>query len=173
MRNILLKDAPQTRAISPTLATRRTSLIWLALAALTIAFLPAPASVAAPTDRHIHLEASRFAYVPAVIAVSPGDRVTIEFEAADVVHGLYLDGYSLDLIAEPGQTARLTFVADRPGTFRFRCSVTCGPLHPFMIGKLSVGPNWLLYRASGLSLLSVIAGLLLIKRQAQRDAKRP
>jgi hypothetical protein len=38
-----------------------------------------------------------------------------------------------------------------------------------MIGKLSVGPNWLLYRAIGLSLLSVIAGLLLIKRQAQRD----
>jgi heme/copper-type cytochrome/quinol oxidase subunit 2 len=95
--------------------------------------------------------------------------VTIEFKAADVVHGLYLDGYSLNLIAEPGQTARLTFVADRPGTFRFRCSVTCGPLHPFMIGKLSVGPNWLLYRAIGLSLLSVIAGLLLIKRPAPRD----
>ena len=141
----------------------------LALAALAVAFFPAPTSLAAPTDRHIHLEASRFAYVPAVIAVSPGDRVTIEFEAADVVHGLYLDGYRLNLIAEPGQTARLTFVADRPGTFRFRCSVTCVPLHPFMIGKLSVGPNWLLYRAIGLSFLSVIAGLPLIKRQALRD----
>ena len=148
-------------------------LTGLAVAALTIAFLPAPASFAAPADRHLHLEASSFAYAPAEIAVNPGDRVTIEFKAADVVHGLYLDGYSLDLIAEPGQTARLTFVADRPGTFRFRCSVTCGPLHPFMIGKLSVGPNWLLYRAIGLSLLSVIAGLLLIKRQALRDAKRP
>ncbi len=149
--------------------TRYALLTGLALAALTIAFLPAPASVAAPTDRHIHLEASSFAYAPAVIAVSPGDRVTIEFKADDVVHGLYLDGYSLDLIAEPGQTARLTFVADRPGTFRFRCSVTCGPLHPFMIGKLSVGPNWLLYRAIGLSLLSVIAGLLLIERPAPHD----
>ena len=144
-------------------------LTGLAVAALTIAFLPAPASFAAPTDQHLHLEASSFAYAPAEIAVNPGDRVTIEFKAADVVHGLYLDGYSLDLIAEPGQTARLTFVADQPGTFRFRCSVTCGPLHPFMIGKLSVGPNWLLYRAIGLSLLSVIAGLLLIKRQALRD----
>ena len=141
----------------------------LALAALAVAFFPAPTSLAAPTDRHIHLEASSFAYAPAEIAVNPGDRVTIEFKAADVVHGLYLDGYRLNLIAEPGQTARLTFVADRPGTFRFRCSVTCGPLHPFMIGKLSVGPNWLLYRAIGLSFLSVIAGLPLIKRQALRD----
>ena len=148
-------------------------LTGLALAALTIAFLPAPASVAAPTDRHIHLEASSFAYAPAVIAVSPGDRVTIEFKAADVVHGLYLDGYSLNLIAEPGQTARLTFVADRPGTFRFRCSVTCGPLHPFMIGKLSVGPNWLMYRAASLAVLSAVAGVWLVRRPALRHAKWP
>ena len=148
-------------------------LTGLALAALTIAFLPAPASFAAPADRHLHLEASSFAYAPAEIAVNPGDRVTLEFTATDVVHGLYLDGYDLNLIAEPGRPAHLTFVADRPGKFRFRCSVTCGRLHPFMIGKLSVGPNWLLYRAMGLSLLSVMAGLLLVKRRAIHDAKRP
>jgi hypothetical protein len=49
----------------------------------------------------------------------------------------------------------LTFVADRPGTFRLRCSVTCGAMHPFMIGKLQVGNNNLLLRGSGLALLLV------------------
>jgi hypothetical protein len=43
------------------------------------------------------------------------------------------------------------------GTFRFRCSVTCGPLHPLMIGKIQVGDNALLWRAGGLAVLAVAA----------------
>jgi len=59
-----------------------------------------------------------------------GDHVTIDLVSTDVVHGLYLDGYDLNVTADPGQTATLSFVADRSGSFRFRCSVTCGALHP-------------------------------------------
>jgi nitrous oxide reductase len=85
------------------------------------------------------------------------DRVTIELTATDVVHGLSIDGYNLSTTADPGQTARLTFIADQEGSFRFRCTVTCGNLHPFMIGKLHVGQNTLLWRASGLSILALFA----------------
>jgi heme/copper-type cytochrome/quinol oxidase subunit 2 len=132
---------------------------WAAtgLIGLAIALAPAPTSSAAPTDRHIRVEASNFEYSPAEISVNPGDRVTLELVAADVVHGLHLDGYDLNLSADPGQPARLSFVADQAGTFRFHCSVTCGPLHPFMTGKLSVGPNWSLWRAAGLAILAVFA----------------
>jgi heme/copper-type cytochrome/quinol oxidase subunit 2 len=155
--------------------SRITGHVSLACLALFIALVPAPPPLAAPTERQIRIEAGSFNYTPAVIAVNPGDRVTLELASADVVHGLYLDGYGLSLVAEPGQTAQLTFAADRPGSFRFRCSVTCGPLHPFMIGKLVVGPNWLMYRAVGLSVLSVIAGLWLLRNRPSpiRDAKRP
>ncbi len=125
-------------------------------AALAIAFLPAPSSAAAPVDHHLRIEASSFEYSPAAIKVNPGDTVTIDLVATDVVHGLYLDGYGLNLTADPGQTGTLTFVADRPGSFRFRCSVTCGPLHPFMIGKLNVGTNWLLWRSIGLVALTSV-----------------
>ena len=96
-----------------------------------------------------------FEYAPATMRVNPGDRVTLELVSTDVVHGLYVDGYDLDLTADPGQPKSLTFTADQPGVFRFRCSVTCGPLHPFMLGRLQVGPNWMLWRGVGLGVMAV------------------
>jgi hypothetical protein len=82
----------------------------------------------------------------------------------DVVHGLSIDGYKLATTADPGQTARLTFVADRRGSFRFRCTMTCGNLHPFMIGKLQVGQNTLLWRAILLSGLALVGGTWILKK---------
>ena len=146
---------------------RRSAVVgWcvLALGGLAIGLWPAPSALAAPIDRHFRVEASQFAYAPAVLSANPGDTVTLDVVATDVEHGLFLDGYGLSVTAQPGQTAHLTFVADRTGTFRFRCSVTCGALHPFMIGKLEVGSNWLLIRAAGLALLGMIAGVWVVRQ---------
>ena len=141
----------------------KVSLKWAWVAAGLVVVLalivPLPASFAAPSERTFKIRASRFQYSPAVLTVNPGDRVTVELESADVVHGLSIDGYPLEMTADPGQTSRLSFVADRPGSFRFRCSVTCGNMHPFMIGKLNVGPNTLLWRASAMGLLLVGLGI--------------
>ncbi len=133
---------------------------WCLLAglALVVLFAPAPGSAAAPVERTFRIEASRFQYSPAVLQVNPGDRVTIDLVSQDVVHGLSIDGYNLAITADPGQTAHLSFIADRPGSFHFRCSVTCGSLHPFMTGKLEVGPNLLLWRAAALAFLALVAG---------------
>ena len=84
--------------------------------------------------------------------------MTIELVATDVVHGLEIDGYGVGVTADPGQPATMTFIADRSGSFRMRCSVTCGGMHPFMIGKLQVGQNQWLWRGAGLALLVVVAG---------------
>jgi heme/copper-type cytochrome/quinol oxidase subunit 2 len=131
----------------------------LALIALAITFLPLPTGTGVPGSRELRIAASQYEYSPTVISVNQGDRVTIELASADVVHGLYLDGYDLEVTVDPGQTARLSFIADKSGTFRFRCSVTCGPLHPFMIGKLKVGNNTLLWRGLALAVLAAAAGL--------------
>ena len=95
--------------------------------------IPLPAGAAVPTDRTFHIDAKRFEYSPSTLNVNPGDRVTLELTATDVVHGIAIEGYNLETSADPGQTARLTFVADRQGSFRFHCTVTCGNMHPFMI----------------------------------------
>ncbi len=135
----------------------------MGLVVLAFAFVPFPIASAATTDRHVRIEASSFQYTPEAITVNPGDHVTIDLAATDVVHGLYIDGYELNVTADPGQTASLSFVADRSGTFRFRCSVTCGALHPFMIGKLNVGSNELLWRGLGFAMLAAVAGVWLVR----------
>ncbi len=134
---------------------------WSLLAGLVLAVftIPFPSASPAPSERVFHIDARRFAYSPAKISVNPGDRVTIELTSTDVVHGLAIDGYNLSITAEPGQTARLTFVADRLGVFRFRCSVVCGNMHPFMTGKLYVGANALLYRAAALMGVALLAAV--------------
>jgi len=134
---------------------------WLviSLAGILILILPLPVQARDSTGHTFKVEARRFAYSPSILKVHPGDQVTIELTSQDVVHGLVVDGYDLEAQAEPGQTTRLTFTADRAGTFRLRCSVTCGSMHPFMIGKLQVGNNDLLWRGAGLALLLVLAGV--------------
>jgi heme/copper-type cytochrome/quinol oxidase subunit 2 len=131
----------------------------LPILGLLVFFVPLPARATAPADRIIHINARRFEYDPAILKVNQGDRVTIELVATDVVHGLAIDGYNLETTADPGKPARLTFVADQAGTFRFRCTVTCGNMHPFMTGKLEVGQNSLLWRAiafTGLGLVTAV-----------------
>ena len=138
---------------------------WVILGgvAILLLVLPFPAS-ARPVERTFRIQASQFEYSPSVLVVNPGDRVTIELTAADVVHGLSIDGYKLSTTAEPGHTAHLTFIADREGAYRIRCTATCGNLHPFMIGKLHVGYNELLWRGTGLSVLALIAAVWKVYR---------
>jgi heme/copper-type cytochrome/quinol oxidase subunit 2 len=139
---------------------------WVVFVGLLLAvwFTPFPAAATIPTERTFQIKASRFEYSPPILSVNPGDRVTIELTATDVVHGLAIDGYHLSVTADPGQTARLSFVANRRGSYRFHCTVTCGNLHPFMIGKLNVGQNILLWRAVVLSGLALFGGAWVLKK---------
>jgi len=147
------------------LSNRRLQVTALAvLVGVVVLVVPVPLTLAAPQERHVRIEASQFQFTPSVISVNPGDRVTIDLTSTDVVHGLYVDDYRVSTTADPGQTSRLTFVADKPGTFTLRCSAACGPLHPFMVGKLNVGPNWLLWRAMGVAGVAAFAGFWMFRK---------
>jgi len=138
---------------------RKVILMGFVLVDLLVGFAPLPLPGSQPTEHTIRVSARSFEFSPAEIFVNQGDRVSIELISTDVVHGIYLDVYDLQFSADPGHSRTLTFTANQPGTFRFRCSVTCGDLHPFMIGKLHVGSNILLWRGIGLAGVSLI-GLL-------------
>ncbi len=143
---------------------RTSSLLFFVMAGLVVAFAPLPARSMAPQERIFRVDARQYAYSPSELKVNAGDTVTIHLVSNDVVHGLYVDGYGASVEADPGQTATLTFVANKPGSFRFRCNVTCGAMHPFMIGKLSVGANEWLLRSVGMAALAVTIVVISRKR---------
>ncbi|HSM71934.1 MAG TPA: cupredoxin domain-containing protein [Anaerolineales bacterium] len=149
--------------------------VWLllVLASITVAFAPIPFASwsTVPISHTFRVKADQFSYQPAELQVNPGDIVTIELVSTDVVHGLYVDGYDVSIEADPGQTERLTFVADKPGSFRFRCNVTCGAMHPFMIGKLTVGWNDWLFRSIGLAVLAFMGFLFLSSFHNEKNRK--
>jgi heme/copper-type cytochrome/quinol oxidase subunit 2 len=144
----------------------RIALLLFVMAGLVVAFAPLPVPSRAPQERVFQIDARQFAYSPSELSVNPGDKVTIQLISNDVIHGLYIDGYGVSLEADPGQTAALTFIANKSGSFRFRCNVTCGAMHPFMIGKLTVGTNNWLYRSFGFAALAIFGVILSVRQKS-------
>lgn len=108
---------------------------------LSLVFYQSVQASDAPTVREVTLTAKTFGYTPATFRVNKGDHVKITLKAEDVSHGFYLDGYDLSIVARPKEDAHVEFDANKIGKFPYRCSETCGVLHPFMIGELTVEPN--------------------------------
>ncbi len=147
-----------------------TSRQWLA-SILTLALVlmalvaPLPIQAAAPQARTINITASQWNFQPGTVRVNRGDTVTINLESVDAVHGLFVDGYEVKTVAEPGRPGTITFVADRNGAFHFRCAIPCGNLHPFMIGELVVGPNLTWLRAVAASVLATLGAFAVFWRR--------
>ncbi len=94
-----------------------------------------------PAVRELTIHAMAFQFDPSTFSVNEGDRVKITLVADDVSHGMYIDGYDVNIVARPKENAKTEFVANKVGNFRYRCSETCGAMHPFMIGEMTVAPN--------------------------------
>ncbi|HSM71911.1 MAG TPA: cupredoxin domain-containing protein [Anaerolineales bacterium] len=154
------------RLTFPSLMKLHFSLPLFVMAGLVVAFVPLPVQPITPQERILEIDARQYAYSPFEIRVNQGDVVTLHLVSTDVVHGIYIDGYDLSIEADPGQYATLTFTADKAGSFRFRCNITCGAMHPFMIGKLTVGTNNWLYRSIGLATLAIFGTAISIKQKA-------
>jgi len=173
MRPLAVSQQPRgARVLQLSGAQRRRWVVGALVLALVALALVAPLPVAGspPQERRVVLSARSFAFEPGIVRVNRGDTVVVRLEATDVVHGLYLDGYGLSAVAEPGRPAEITFVADRTGTFRFRCSVSCGNLHPFMIGKLVVGPNLAWLRAVMVTVITALGAMIVLWMSPSRRA---
>lgn len=136
--------------------------------ALVVLLVPIPLASSA-TTREVTITAGHFAFDPSVLSVNRGDRLVVTVKAADVVHGFHLEGHGIDVRVTPGVSERVEFVAEHPGKFRYRCSVSCGTLHPFMSGELTVRPNLPFARAVALTLVVVAATLWSLRRLPPRE----
>jgi heme/copper-type cytochrome/quinol oxidase subunit 2 len=111
-----------------------------------------------------HIDMTQFEFSPHRIHVNKGDHVVITLTSSDVTHGFYLDGYDIEQRVDPGIPQQIEFVADRSGKFRFRCSVSCGSLHPFMIGELVVEDNTPYHGAVGMAVFALTGMMIFLWR---------
>ena len=141
---------------------------------------------APPQERSFTITAQKYAYDPPVLRVNRGDRIHVRLVAKDNTHGFYLEGYDLEAKMRPEndtfwarqpsqggdfkEVEEISFVASRPGKFRYRCSITCGYMHPFMQGELIVRPNYLYTTSVGLS-VGMALGMLLVFRPSSRGVQ--
>ncbi len=111
---------------------------------------------------------------PSILEVNQGDKVVFRLMSEDVTHGFYIDGYSpppaeQKVMIEPGKIVEVGPVTfDRPGKFKLRCSVTCGPLHPFMVSEVKVAPN-IPYYALLASAIGISGVMLAYLRRGPED----
>jgi heme/copper-type cytochrome/quinol oxidase subunit 2 len=152
----------------------------LLVAGATAGFLMVHFHQPTPEDRYITITAHKYSYEPAVVRVNKGDRLHISLAASDVTHGFFLEGYDLDAQIPPADfnfrmrhpseskeytsTDEVLVVADHTGKFRYRCSNTCGYMHPFMQGELIVSPNYLFSTSVGMT-LGLSVGMILVFRR--------
>ena len=124
-----------------------------------LALVPVATASAGVKVTEVNVKASLFAWDPPVIKVHQGDKVVLNLTSVDIVHGIYVDGYEENFLITPGKTTRVEFVADKTGKFKFRCSFTCGNMHPFMIGEMVVEDNNNYMGAIGLSVVAAVGAL--------------
>lgn len=82
--------------------------------------------------------AKQFVFEPSTITVNKGDTVKLTVTSTDVKHGISIPDFNVKADVDAGQSVTVTFVADKQGTFPFRCSVLCGDGHREMTGMVIV-----------------------------------
>ncbi len=111
------------------------STVLFTIVLLAVAYITVPPAMA---EARVEVVAGQFEFTPGRITAVAGRPLTLIFRTADVAHGVYIDGHGVDVVVEPGEEVVVTIVPAMAGKFKIRCSVTCGPLHPFMVGELVV-----------------------------------
>ena len=128
-------------------------LCWLNLSAMPSP--QNPPSEAAVSPQVFEITADKYEFTPAEVHVKQGTLVRLKVKSVDKAHGLKLSEYPegapptgapglrFEQTSETGkikksETGDITFLADKPGVYEFKCSVVCGFGHGRMKGKLIV-----------------------------------
>ena len=111
-------------------------LLLAGFAATLVAAASRAATEAAP--RRIPVVARKFVFIPNEITVKQGESVVLEFSAPEVAMGFFAPELGLRALIVPGEGAKVSFTADKPGRFDFLCDVFCGDGHEGMNGHLVV-----------------------------------
>ena len=109
----------------------------LAVVAFTIGDIRSSAQSTEP--RVIEITARRFAFEPAEIEATVGERLQLVVRSADGVHGLEIKKLKIKKeVPRGGETVTIDFTPTTEGNFPILCSEYCGNGHNDMSGMLIV-----------------------------------
>jgi cytochrome c oxidase subunit 2 len=98
--------------------------------------------VPAAPPRSFEMTASRFKFEPATLQVSEGELVRLTLRSTDTEHGLEIKKLKVKVaVPEGGDPVTVEFLADKAGTYEFKCSEYCGSGHGRMKGRIVVTPR--------------------------------
>jgi cytochrome c oxidase subunit II len=120
--------------------TNRRSLASPALLGLAlVAAVSLRPAAQAPEPRVIEVIARRFAFEPAEIEATVGERLRLVVRSADGVHGLEIKKFKVKKeIPRGAAPVTIEFTARDEGRFPILCSEYCGDEHDAMTGMLIV-----------------------------------
>jgi heme/copper-type cytochrome/quinol oxidase subunit 2 len=138
-----------------------------------------------PVSRNLTIKARQYSYEPEKIEVNQGDTLHLTLVSLDVFHGFYLEGYDVDAeiqanvkaikVRHPSEgfnwkdTSEIYLIVNKTGKYRYRCSHTCGTMHPFMQGEMIVKPNNNLNAGIGGVIGFAIGMLIMIYRKVKKS----
>ena len=93
----------------------------------------------APGRYEAHVVSKMFSFKPS-IKVPRGAVVDFYLTSTDVVHGFYIDGTDVNLMAIPNTVNYAQAHFDRPGKYQVLCHEFCGLGHQDMTGTIEVLP---------------------------------
>lgn len=97
------------------------------------------------TDVTVYMMGFRSRFYPERIDVNQGDHITVYYTNTDfdedITHGLAFLFYNMNVEAQPGETVKFEFTANKAGVYPFYCTNFCSALHQEMQGNLLVLPN--------------------------------
>jgi nitrous-oxide reductase len=93
----------------------------------------------------IKMFAIRSYFSPGEVEVQQGDSVIIHItngeQERDMLHGIGIAGYNINVVVDPGETKTIAFRATKPGVWPFYCTNFCSAMHQEMQGYLLVKPR--------------------------------
>jgi cytochrome c oxidase subunit 2 len=93
----------------------------------------------ADEPREIPVMVKRFAFEPARVEVTAGERIRLVVTSADGVHGIEIKKFNVNKkVPRGGEKITVDFMASAPGEYPILCSEYCGNGHEDMKGTLVV-----------------------------------
>jgi cytochrome c oxidase subunit II len=94
----------------------------------------------APGRYEAHVVSRMFAFKPSPMKVPKGSVVDFYLTSQDVVHGFYIDGTDVNLMAVPNTVNYAQARFNKPGKYQVICHEFCGMGHHDMVGEIEVTP---------------------------------